>query len=67
MGSTALDNNVKMRYYGNIVKRILIAHITQQFPDLHTYLNKRIHATGQNLSKMFKKSFNHQVVFPVKI
>lgn len=57
---------MKMRYYGTMIRQVLLAHITQHFPDRHSYLEKRIHSTGQNMAKMFKKSFNHQVIMQVK-
>jgi hypothetical protein len=62
MGKHAMDNEVKMRYFGEQIRKILLAYRDNVYPDKHTYLEKRIHATGQNLSKKFKKTFNHQVI-----
>ena len=46
MGSNALDSEVKMRYFGEQIRKILLAYRDNSFPDKHTYLEKRIHATG---------------------
>ena len=50
------------------IKKILISHLTGDLQDSNTYsyLDKRIHATGQNLSKEFKKTFNNMVIVSLK-
>jgi predicted nucleic-acid-binding Zn-ribbon protein len=45
---------------------VLIAYLTGEIADLNTYQDKRVHATGQNLSKQFKKTFNHMVIGTLK-
>ena len=54
-----MDSEVKMRFLGEQIRKILLCYRDNSFPDKHTYLEKRIHATGQNLAKKFKKTFNH--------
>jgi hypothetical protein len=59
MGTTSYSNDTKMRYLGEQIRKILLAYRDNSFPDKHTYLEKRIHATGQNLAKKFRKTFNY--------
>jgi hypothetical protein len=55
-----------MRYFADLIRKMLVTYISGVYPDQHTYLEKRIHATGYNMSKTFKKSFNHQVIVQIK-
>ena len=48
------------------IKKALMTYLTGEVADQHTYQDKRIHATGQNLSKQFKKTFNHIVIAQMK-
>jgi hypothetical protein len=59
MGTTSMDNEIKMRYFGDLIKKVLLAYKNNSFPDRNTYAEKRIHTTGDNLAKKFKKAFNH--------
>jgi len=54
-----MDNEIKMRYFGDLIKKVLLAYKNNSFPDRNTYAEKRIHTTGDNLAKKFKKAFNH--------
>jgi hypothetical protein len=67
MGTTSYANDAKMRFLGDQIRKILLAYRDNTFPDKHTYLEKRIHATGQNLAKKFKKTFNYQVTKPLRL
>ncbi len=66
VGNTSYANDTKMRFLGDQIRKILLAYRDNTFPDKHTYLEKRIHATGQNLAKKFKKTFNYQVIKPLR-
>ena len=59
MGTSAMDSEVKMRFLGEQIRTILLAYRDNAFPDKHTYLEKRVHSTGVNLAKKFKKMYNH--------
>ena len=67
LGTTAHSNYGKMKYFGDLIRKVLVAHLTNSFPDQHTYLDKRIHSTGYTFAKTFKKTFNHQVVSQVRM
>lgn len=46
MGTTSFENDVKMRYFADLLRKVLLSYKSGIFPDQHTYLEKRIHATG---------------------
>lgn len=45
-----------------MIKKILVAHKTKQYPNQNIYIDKRIHSAGQNISKQFRKTFNYLVI-----
>lgn len=63
---TSLSNEIKMRYLGEQIRKILLAYRDNAFPDKNSYLEKRIHTTGINLAKKLKKTFNYQVIKPLR-